>query len=489
MKSYLFPLIFILLVFLLQFPFLKADPDINLSIGRDAFTDEGLNTSQLRNYINHGYLDFSECDNLVKTPLFNLILFLPFMVFGTHLDIARSTVLILILLSWFILLSLNQSFRKFTPLLLCIVCTEYYVFQYSHFSLSEMVSVTFIIWSVFFLYQFFKSGFHSTGFLFFSSFFLALAYYTKIQFLYIIPLVPLSLIVMRILSRSKNDIPVPGIKSILQSVAWMILFLLVYIVAWYLPNREIIDYVMQDEASNKFADLSSIPKTIAFNIVFVLFGRNSWMFNSLVLISFLVGCVMWIKVKDQTFRFFFSTCTLWVLIELHKLTMTYLPSRYVVSYYFAAGLLSVIVIAKMIFINKSERQVFRFQKYCGVTLLLLFLFTNSISYISLLSSRQYSILEANNYFTNTLNEDQLAMGPWTPSLTWDSKAICKPVWLNFMNDKNIFGKNPNVILSEPDEDDSNQAYSDQGINLTQHADSIHSFTIGHWIINAYWIKK
>ncbi|MBS1659148.1 MAG: hypothetical protein JST18_13760, partial [Bacteroidetes bacterium] len=66
----------VVLLILLHFPFLHADPDYFISIGRDAFTDEGLNTSQLRNYINHGYLSFDECDNLIKSPLFNLLLFL-----------------------------------------------------------------------------------------------------------------------------------------------------------------------------------------------------------------------------------------------------------------------------------------------------------------------------------------------------------------------------------------------------------------------------
>ena len=48
----------IAILFLMHLPFLHADPDYNLSDSRDAFTDEGLNTSQLRNFINHGQLNF-----------------------------------------------------------------------------------------------------------------------------------------------------------------------------------------------------------------------------------------------------------------------------------------------------------------------------------------------------------------------------------------------------------------------------------------------
>src|SRR4030095_97812 len=106
-SSGLFRLLLILAIFCLHLPFLNADPDIPFTTGRDAFTDEGLNTSQLRNYINHGYLDFMECDNLVKTPLFNLVLFLPLKIFGIHLTVARLTILIFFLLALF-LISGNQ---------------------------------------------------------------------------------------------------------------------------------------------------------------------------------------------------------------------------------------------------------------------------------------------------------------------------------------------------------------------------------------------
>jgi hypothetical protein len=85
----------LLLLVILQVPFLNADPDLFLSHSRDAHSDEGLNTIQLRNYVNHGYLDPWECDNLMKNPLFNLILFLPFTIFGTKLIVARLTVLFL----------------------------------------------------------------------------------------------------------------------------------------------------------------------------------------------------------------------------------------------------------------------------------------------------------------------------------------------------------------------------------------------------------
>ena len=56
------------LIFLAHLPFIGADPDRNMAVGRGPFTDEGLNTSQVRNWVNQGELNLSECDNLLKTP-------------------------------------------------------------------------------------------------------------------------------------------------------------------------------------------------------------------------------------------------------------------------------------------------------------------------------------------------------------------------------------------------------------------------------------
>jgi hypothetical protein len=147
------PYVLLLLVFVLHLPFLTADPDYYLSDSRDAFTDEGLNTSQLRNYINHGQLDFNECDNLIKTPLFNGLLFLPLKILGTEHIVARVTILLSIILLLFI--SMRSTYIKSIIAILSITTLlQYFVFQYSHFSLSEMISTVSIMVGIFFLYQY-----------------------------------------------------------------------------------------------------------------------------------------------------------------------------------------------------------------------------------------------------------------------------------------------------------------------------------------------
>ncbi|MEP7129124.1 MAG: hypothetical protein ABI729_09665 [Chitinophagales bacterium] len=470
-------------VLLLHLPFLTADPDMHLSTSRDAFTDEGLNTSQLRNYINHGQLDFMECDNLVKTPLFNLALLIPLQIFGTHLAVARITILFIVFGLIFFLLS-NVHLRPVVIVMSLTTLLQYYVFQYAHFSLSEMLSTVFILSGIFYLFLFIANNCRQQIHLFLSSFFIALAYYSKIQFVYIIPLIPLVLVFFLLIKEKSVNFN-KGSRTLIIAIGWMLFFLVFYIVCWYVPNRAIFNYVLNEESAGKYATLSSLPKTVAFNIVKVLFSTSNWISNTLFFACFITGCYLWNKNTDARYKILFAISTCWVFLEFHKLTMIYLPARYLVSYYFAAGFLSAVVISQLIFHQYKNAKL----RYSGIALLSLFLLANAFDYFSLLVNRQFNIRNANNYFSESLsnNDDAVVLGPWAPSLTWDSRAISKPVWYHFMNDQDILQQNPALIISEPDEAESNQAYSQQGIELAAHADSIRSFKIGRWEVMAYWI--
>jgi hypothetical protein len=58
-----------------------------------------------------------------------------------------------------------------------------------------------------------------------------------------------------------------------------------------------------------------------------------------------------------------------------------------------------------------------------------------------------------------------------------------------MNDKDVINRfHPQAILSEPNEDESSQAFSSQGINLKQLSDSTHEFQPGRWSVIVYWMK-
>ena len=475
---------------LLQLPFLHSDPDYFLSIGRDAFTDEGLNTSQLRNYINYGYLDLNECDNMIKTPLFNVVLFLPLKLFGTHLIVARLTLLILFIIALLVLLK-NEYFVQLIPLLLISTLTQYYVFQYSHFSLSEMLSITCILMGVHFVFRLYSQN-HSqsrlkTSHAILSALFFSMAYYSKIQYVYIIVLLPASILYLSFIQSSSLR---RSYAVLLKSILWLTVFALIYLVTWYFPFRATFDFVMSNQSTDKFATPLNIPKTIGFNILHTVFSGQTWWFNSLALICFLTGIYIYRKNEDQNFRILFPISSLWMVIELHKLSMIYLPSRYLVSYYFAAGLMCSVVLLRVISISGEKTSSLKFLRLMGVGMAILFIIANSLQYTLLLQRKTYHIEAINQYFSATLKtRDQPVMGPWAPAATWDCKAKCIPVWKDFMNDKDLINRfHPQAIHSEPDESESNQAYSSQRINLLQLSDSTRTFQLGRWDVIVYWLK-
>ncbi len=471
---------------LLHLPFLHADPDYFLSIGRDAFTDEGLNASQVRNFINHHYLDPGECDNLVKSPLFNIILLAPLKFFGTHLIVARLTILACLTAGLLLLLS-SAYFTSLLPILFFTTLTQYYIFQYSHFSLSEMLAVTSILSGILFLFRFITA--QRQGFVFVSALFFSLAWYAKIQFAYIIVLLPISIFIVA----SSEGIPLKWtLRSIsfLKGIAFLLFFITVYLLCWYLPFRSTYNYIMSDQTSGKFADVFSIPKSVVFNTIHVLFNPQNWWLNSLVAICFVAGIFLYRNKGSHEFKIMFILTSLWLLLELHKLAMIYLPSRYLVSYYFAGGLMSSVVIQELLASKKQMPFARRFLYPAAIAIVLLFAAANILDYAALLNRRTYQVEAINNYFSATIkNESQPIMGPWSPSATWDCKARCIPVWKDFMNDTDIINRfHPQVILSEPDEAESNQAYSSQGMSLEAISDSSRRFTIGRWIVVAYWLK-
>ncbi|MCY7410628.1 MAG: hypothetical protein LH473_10165 [Chitinophagales bacterium] len=470
-------------LFLLHLPFLRADPDYNLSIGRDAFTDEGLNTSQLRNYINHSYLSFDECDNLIKTPLFNLYLFLPLKIFGEDLIVARLSILFFLLLVLFVFAS-NGYLKKVIPFLILTTFIQYYVFQYSHFSLSEMMAIGFILLGLLSIYKYYDT--RKIWYVITSATALSLAYYTKIQFAYIILLLPIALVILCWFDE-RSIVDAVTSKSFILALGVILFFTVLYYFFWLQPHSRIFILVMNDQSTGKFAEPGEMIQTIGFNIIHSLFSFQMWVWNSLSIVCLACGIYIHYKKTDRNFTILFVLSLLWMILECHKLTMIYLPSRYMVSFYVASGFMCSIVLQKMVSMKNENKFLFQ----SAIILCLLFLSSNTYQYLNLLKGRKYEIENINQYISSSIkNSTQPILGPWATNATWNSKAQCIPVWKDFMNDKNIFETfNPQAILSEPDEAESNQAYSSQGINLVQASDSSRVFHIGKWDVIVYWIKQ
>ena len=138
---------------------------------------------------------------------------------------------------------------------------------------------------------------------------------------------------------------------------------------------------------------------------------------------------------------------------------------------------------------EGKRAISEISKVLAYLIILVLLSINIFNYFSTLQSRDYKIRDTNRYLAKTIEPGDTALGAWAPSLTWDCKARAIPVWNNFLNFKDPIGNyNPRIIISEIDEQDSEQAYKSQGIHLDELSDSTKTIKIGQWEVCIYYLN-
>jgi hypothetical protein len=481
-------ILFILLglLFLSHLPFIEADPDRNMAVGRGPFTDEGLNTIQIRNWVNHGTLDLSECDNLLKTPLLGFPLALTYTVFGTGHIVSRLHVLVLLFLA-LLMIGLDKKHRWIIIVLSLISLFQYQVFQSSHFSMAEMLSVASVLLSIHFLARSFDPEFsQKKKYLqaIASGLFLSFAYYFKIQFLYLIIMLPAAMTILWF--ATKFLVRKAIIRQGFAIASTLLFFLLLYLFAWYLPNKEAYDYMMVHQSGG--FDLSEkTGEYIRFNLTYhFLRGWFQW-FVYIFLALLVMGFIILKRSTSRRYTVLFFSSLVWFLLELHKLTMVYLPTRYQVSLMVSMGLLMSVVSCELrSWPNARARLVF---KVLTAGALIIMVVINGYHYTDTLRHRTFAIRDTNNYLAKTLDPDDVVLGAWAPSLTWESRAKALPVWNNFLNYQDPVNKfQPRMVIAETDEQDSEQAWSSQGISLQEISDSTKTVKIGHWVVEIYWLK-
>ena len=484
-KSFFF--IILGLIFLSHLPFIGADPDRNMAVGRGPFTDEGLNTSQVRNWVNQGELSLDECDNLLKTPLLGFPLAVTYKIFGISHEVSRLHVLVLVFLA-LLLIGLDEKNRLMMMIFSLITLLQYQVIQSSHFSMAEMMSVAAILLSIhFFSRSFDEIGNSKLGIrqIIIAGAFLSLSYFIKIQFIYMVPLFPMIMLIQWFRGYYEN------IKVFLSQcyamLGTILFFFLVYFLAWYLPNKQVYDFMMAHQSG----ELTLTPKIweyIRFNIIYhFLKGWVQW-FVYIFLALLLAGFFMLKHSKSGRYSVMFLSSLVWFLLELHKLAMVYLPTRYQVSLFVSMGLLISVVLNELLLwpIQRTRFLV----RIIAITTILSMITINVYNYIDTLNHRTFAIHDANKYLAKGLKPNDVVLGAWAPSFTWDSKSKAIPVWNNFLNYQDPITRfQPRAVIAEADEQDSEQAWSSQRIDLLALSDSSRTVKIGHWDVLIYWMKE
>lgn len=469
----------------LHLPFLQADPDGLLNWGsRSAYTDEGLYTSQIRNYINHGSFDINETDGFAKAPLFSAYL-LPFLaIFGTHLWVARLAILLFFATTLYCFVKRNIS-QRYQAYAVGIIGLQYFIFNYSHFAMAEILAASCIIWIMHFYLSYTKSGrlLHIAW----ASLFGIATFLIKSNHLYVIAILPsvLGITFLYDLIRQYNtlqkNLRALGLVMLINMVSGVLVYLLIY-----LPNKALYIKIYNQEVNTKFE--STVEKLIercGHNWDTIITAPELAIpltVLAVVTILFVAGKAPYFKEgKTAPTLQLLLFSSIWLLIEMHKLSVLHLPSRYLVPAFLAVTVCTVALLEQIDFSRLK-----RVGMVTSLLTLVIGLYYTSQAY----NRRSFAIRDMNNFVASVTQPDRFVLGSWAATACWESKNVTMPVWENYFNDWGFMEKyHPQAIITEVDERDAEQIYTKRGVDLKAQSDSVKIFTIGNWQVCVNRLKN
>ena len=473
-------------LFILHLQFLTCDPALNFCGSRGPFTDEGLYLFQLRNYLNgHGFNLYS-ADTVLKSPLFSLLFFLPLKIVGIHLFTARFFALLFCFVP--LLFAAGQrNLKGLVSVMVPMVFLEPFIFQYTHYSLAEMIGCCWIFCGLVFNFRYYASG--SFNDLIIGTLIFLLVFILKIQFIYIltIPILSIGYIC------AKKYLVFAQRKSLLHFlflIGIISIALIAFNLVWYQPNKAFFNSVVKQpyKLPNSWNEIWTNMK---FNYEHVLLNDDLRLLTKSFYLFLTIGIFFLLPFKtSKEFKFLFSVCVLWIGIELHKLSFSYIPIRYLIPLLFAAVLLISLVVNESIQIAYKERNKIKYILPIFTVLASLNLAYQNLSHLkSLMAERTYVMHDLTNYIKQTIQNDGIIAGNWAPSLTWEVPNETMVVVSGVLNDEKMFTSiKPVAVAEEDDEADSDGAFKNRGIDLAQKSDSIKHAKIGRWNLNIFRIK-
>lgn len=472
------PAVLLLILLLTHLPFLFSDPDTHVDIHtRGAWTDEGLYAAQTRNFLLTGSFGLQENSTMIRGPLFSLLQLPFFAAVGAHLWLARLVVLIVFLLSLF-LLSAGKTMKTVMLMLLVTTATQFHLFSFSHYAMAEMVCVALILLAALCVSKVFDAerGAVSLKMIFLSSFLLFLAYGMKIQYLYVAALVPATLFVWWLMLPGQQRF-----KAFYMSAVIAVIWFAAYVLLWYLPNKAFYDYVMLRESGSRFP-VSAVDfwNSAVFNwrnIIWIPALKGLFL---LFFVSLLLRIVLLPSLRGRAGRLqpVIIFGLLWILLELHKLPMTYLPHRYLLPLYAAVGLVTSLWLSMLL----RQRKIWR---YATILLITGIVIWNGTFLYESYMRRTKDLQQVSDYLSSKELQGKTVIGPWAPSVTWRTKARTLPVWQGFLNDDAVM--DADVVITEVDQEDSDASYHYEGYSLESMADSVRYFTVWRYELAVYWM--
>lgn len=466
------------LMLLLHLPFMLADPDTEVSLlSRGPWTDEGLNTVQVRNFVNHGDLSVSECDNLIKTPIFGAILVPFYTLLGTELWVGRAVVSGFVLAVLFLLLSYRAT-RSFAIAFAGLGLMQFHLFHYAHYSMAEMMGVSFILLGI----LLFRSAYDNEQRIWFIGAALAmgLAFLSKVTFAYVlfIPLLARFFMFLNERVRKRDSIGSLVVDSgiiafVVASVASAFYYL------WYRPNKAVFDLVKADQGNDRF-DLVTAWQRAEFNWTNFVAIEGMAPFFLLLLIAIVFVVRTSSRSKGDSAMLFGLVA--WLVLESHRMLLVNPPSRYLVPLFAAVLALTAFGITQW---KESDAR-----RVIGICLIFGFTVYNFTFYRQSLQRKTSTMQEISEYLASKDLRDHTVLGAWATGLAAKSGAYTLPVWNGFMNYEDALHRyHPRAVITEFDEAESSGAFQAQGIDLRVVSDSVRAFDIWRYKVNVYWIRQ
>ncbi len=471
-----YPIIVVGLLMLLHLPFLSADPDTQVSpMSRGAWTDEGLNTVQVRNFVNHGQLSMDECDNLIKTPYFGFVLVPFYSLLGTHPVVGRLLVLSCVLMVLFLFLRHAET-RRFATVLAIIGLLQFHVFHYSHYSLAEMLAISWIMLGIYLLWRS-ADGRHWLWSAAATACF-SLAYYSKVTFAYAV-FIPFMVRYLQFLSDRMDERfhtrPLLADWGIQSAVTGF--FATAFYFKWYLPNQAVFALVKQNQGTGRY-DLSEAWDRFTFNLDHFIMVDGMAPYYYLLPVA-VIGLLLARRAENRKKILVFGMMS-WLLLETHHVLLVNPPTRYVLPLFFVS--LAVVSLALSEMSSDGMRRILLW------SVLMLAGGYNLSNYWQSLHRRTHSIAEVRTYLNGHDLEDETVLGVWGATLASNTGVYVIPVWNDFTMDADILEtQRPRIVFSEHDEAESGQFFSSHDTDLKARADSMRTFDLWRYSVDLYWI--
>lgn len=475
----------VLLLFLaIQIPFLEADPHVDIApTSRDAFTDEGLNTSQVINRVNHGEWVIDECDNLIKTPLFSLWLYPAYTLFGTSTFVGRLWILCGCLLLLYFSSRKDKNLPWILGIFIVLALTQYHLFQYIRFTMSEITACCLVLVAMAYALRYGKLG--EIWDIIWAGLFLWAAVFVKNQFAYTLIFLPIWVSIIQITNRqffTKKSLIV-----FLSTIGILALGAVSYYLLWYLPTQETYDYVMANQAGGRFIPFSQFSQ-MKLQAENYLWGPYTKWYVYFALGTFLILPINFYTSQNKIFRLLSLMSLAWGIIELHKFAMWFVPGRYLSPLLFSWGLFASIQLAWAIK-NALDYKIFSriIAGILAISALLLVGF-QATQLHKIYAEREFVMHDTNRLLSSVSFNNRPVVGPWAPALARETGAKVIPVWFQYFNDKDLLQTlHPKLIITEVDEGDSGGAYKNNGINLPAISDSVKQVKIGRFDLLIYYL--